>query len=187
MTARDRGTARRYAQALFELALERGQADGVRAALRAANTTIETHRELRGVLLNPAVSGERKKGLVRALWNATDGADALVSRLLALLAERHRIASLARIEELFAQHWNAHRQVISADVVTAAPLDAAQLEGLRGAVRAATGRDVEFKTAVDARVLGGVRLTMNGRVYDGTVRTQLAALRTRLGSGAGLA
>lgn len=187
MTARERGAARRYARALFDLALERGQANEVRAGLRDVAATLQTNRELREVLQNPAVSGEKKKAIVTALWSARDGAPGLVARLLALLAERHRIASLGRVEELFGALWNAHRQVISAEVVAAVPLDGDQLDGLRRAVHTATGRDVEFKTAVDARVLGGVRLTMDGRVYDGTVRAQLAALRTHLGAGGGLA
>jgi F-type H+-transporting ATPase subunit delta len=187
MTARERGAARRYAQALFELALERGQAEDVRAALRSVAATLAGQRALRAVLLSPAVSGDRKKGIVSALWGAREGAEALVARLVALLAERHRMGALERVEEQFTALWNAHRQVLSAEVVAAVPLDAGQLDGLRRAVRTATGRDVEFKTAVDARVLGGVRLTMDGRVYDGTVRAQLAALRTRLGAGDGLA
>lgn len=187
MTARERGAARRYAQALFELALERGQADEVRVALRSASATLAGSRELRAVLLNPAVSADRKAGIVRALWSASEGAWGLVARLVALLAERHRVASLSRIEELFGARWNAHRHVLEAELVAAAPLDDAQLEGLRRAVRTATGRDVEFKTAVDPRVLGGVRLTMDGRVYDGTVRAQLAALRARLAAGGALA
>lgn len=187
MTSHDRGAARRYARALFDLALERGQAAEVRAALHAASATLQANHELRAVLLNPAVPSEKKKNIVTALWRERDGASALVARLLALLAERHRVDRLGPIEEQFTALWNAQREVVSAELVAAVPLDDAQLAGLRGAVRAATGRDVEFKTAVDARVLGGVRLTMDGRVYDGTVRARLAALRTRLIAGGALA
>lgn len=183
MNTRERGAARRYAQALFELALERGQAEDVRAALRAVRATLQGSRELRLLLLNPAVSGEKKKAVVGALWSARAGAQGLVARLVQMLAERHRAGVLERVEEVFSELWNAHRRVLSAELVSATTLDDAQLQGLRDALRRTTGRDVEFKAAVDARVLGGVRLTMDGRVYDGTLRARLQALRTRLVEG----
>ncbi len=183
----ERGAARRYARALFELAHERGQAAETRDALRDALASVVHNRELDQVLRNPAVSGDKKRGIVVALWGAPDGAAGLVARLVALLAERHRIGLLERVSEVFGELWNAQRQVLSADVTSATPLDDEQLAGLRAAVRTTTGRDVEFKTVVDASLLGGLRLTLEGRVYDGSVRTQLAALRARLVAGSGLA
>lgn len=183
MKARAGGAARRYARAAFELAHERGQADAVRVALDQAAATVAGSRELRLVLLNPAVSGDKKKALVAALWLPGDGAAGLAGRLLGLLAERHRMDLLAQVARVFGELWNAERQVLSADLASAVPLDEGQLTGLRAAVRRATGRDVEFKTAVDARLMGGLRLTMDGRVYDGSVRAQLAALRARLVEG----
>jgi F-type H+-transporting ATPase subunit delta len=181
--ARDGGAARRYARAAFELAHERGQAAEARQALDQAAAAVAGHRELRLLLLNPAVSGEKKKALVAALWPPGEGAAGLVGRLMALLAERHRVDLLAQVARVFGELWNAERQVLSAELESAVPLDEGQLTGLRGAVRRATGRDVEFKTAVDQRLLGGLRLTLDGRVYDGSVRAQLAALRARLVEG----
>jgi F-type H+-transporting ATPase subunit delta len=183
MNAREGGAARRYARAAFELALERGQAAEVRQALDQAAATVAGHRELRLLLFNAAVSGEKKKQIVAALWPARDGAAGLAARLLALLAERHRLDLLERVAHVFGELWNAQRKVLSAELQSVLPLDDGQLNGLRAAVQRATGRDVEFKTAIDARLLGGLRLTMDGRVYDGSVRAQLAALRTRLVEG----
>jgi F-type H+-transporting ATPase subunit delta len=48
------------------------------------------------------------------------------------------------------------------------------------ALGSASGQDVELHTAVDPRVLGGVRVTMGGRIYDGTVRGRLQGLRRHL-------
>jgi F-type H+-transporting ATPase subunit delta len=183
MTASAQGSARRYARAVLELALERGHAEALRTELRAARQTLESHPDLRAPLLSPAVAAERKRDLVRRVWSASDGAAGLVARLLALLAERHRLALLPTIEQQFGQLWNAHRQVLTADVSSAVALTGEQLDALRGAIKARTGRDVEFQTHVEPRLLGGLSLQMGGRIYDGTVRAQLATLRARLTAG----
>lgn len=187
MKTRERGAARRYARALFELAHERGQAADVRAALQQTQAALRQAPELEHALRNPAVSGDRKKSLAAAVWPAGDGAAGLVARLVHLLAERHRIGLLGPIAEDFGELWNAQRQVLSADVVSAVPLDERQLAALREAARGKTGRDVEFKTVVDPALQGGLRLTLQGRVYDGSVRARLAALRARLVEGGGAA
>jgi F0F1-type ATP synthase delta subunit len=43
---------------------------------------------------------------------------------------------------------------------------------------------VETRETVDPSVLGGVRVTVAGRTYDGTVRQRLRALRETLVAGA---
>lgn len=177
------GSARRYARALLDIAQETGQAEGVRAELRTACATLDDSHELRTVLSNPAVSAERKREIVRRVWTAENGAAGLVARLLALLAERHRLALLAAIEQQFSQLWNTRRQVVSAEVATAVTLASDQLDALRVAIKTRTGHDVEFQTRVDPGLLGGLSLQMGGRIYDGTVRAQLAALRARLTAG----
>ncbi len=183
MTATVQGRARRYARALLDLALERDQAEALRRELRSASASLHANQELRAVLLSPAVAAERKRDIVRRVWTASDGPEGLVARLLALLAERHRISLLAAIEQQFSQLWNAHRQVLSAEVATAVAVEQEQLDALRAAVKARTNHDVEFQTRVDPRLLGGLSLQMGGRIYDGTVRAQLATLRARLTAG----
>jgi len=67
--------------------------------------------------------------------------------------------------------------------VSAVPLAEAQRAALAQALGSAVGRNVELEARVDPAVLGGVRVTVGGRTYDGTVRSRLAALRERLVSG----
>jgi F-type H+-transporting ATPase subunit delta len=74
--------------------------------------------------------------------------------------------------------------VVAAEATSAVPLDPAQAQALGAALRAVSGREVELRYRVDPGVLGGVRVRMGERTYDGTVRTQLAGLRRRLLHGA---
>lgn len=171
--------ARRYAQALLELALEQGVAADVRDDLRAGVAVVAGHDELRQALTHPAVAADRRRALAEAVF-AGRGKTQLVPRLLALLAERGRGDALADVEEAYVKAWNAARGVVSVEASAATPLDAQQREALSHALGSVAGKPVELRLRTDPELLGGVRLSLGGQVYDGTVRARLRALRRRL-------
>ncbi len=176
------GAARRYARALLDTAREKKEdAAALRQALDGAVGALGAHPDLRDVLAHPAVSIDKKKKIVEALFADEP---ALLRRLVALLVERDRLPLLPRIAELYAALHNEQRGVVAAHVASAVALGEAERTALADAIRKATGHEVELTTRVDPEVLGGVRVTMGGRVYDGTVRAQLAAMRQRLVAGA---
>jgi F-type H+-transporting ATPase subunit delta len=179
MNVRLRGTARRYARALLEVALEQDQAGALRDELRQAVGLLQEHPDLSAILLHPALAVERKQAIAREVFGRL-GAGPLLARLLDLLITRGRMELLAEIEQAFTAAWNAQRGVVMAEAVTADALTQAQEERLAAALATASGQEVELATAVDPLVLGGVRVTMGGRIYDGTVRGRLQSLRRHL-------
>lgn len=172
------GVARRYARALLEVALEAGSAEAMRGELEQAVALLGEHKQLASALASPAVPLERKREIVDGVWGG--GAVSLLNRLLALLVERGRIALLPSIEQVYGALWNAQRKVVAAEAVSAVPLDPAQRKALSEAIGKATGMGVELTEGVEPALLGGLLVRMGGRVYDGSVRAQLQALRQRL-------
>jgi F-type H+-transporting ATPase subunit delta len=172
--------ARRYARALLEVALDKKVAPAMAERLAEAKALLHGNAELRNILLNPAVSADKKKKIAHAIWGKSD---ALFALLMGLLAGRGRIALLPSIAAAYADLWNAHRGVVAAEAISATPLAAAQQTALAASARTLSGREVELSTALDPNLLGGVVLKMDGRTYDGSVRTQLQRLRARLTSG----
>jgi F-type H+-transporting ATPase subunit delta len=172
------GLARRYARALLDVAVAQGNAEEVARDLRDAMAAIAANSELRSVLHHRALSGERKRSLVAAIWK-----EGLIARLLALLAERDRLPMLPSLAEQFERAWNESRGVASGEAVSAAPLAEAQKEALRAALGESLGLTVHLDTREDPGIIGGLRVRIAGRTYDGTVRAQLRALRERLAAG----
>lgn len=170
--------ARRYARALLEVALAGGNPGQLRTELQQASELLGSSAELMRALTHPALGAERRQRLVHALFGGR-GSE-LLNRLLGVLAEKDRIVLLPTVAAAFARVWNEHQGVVSADAVSALPLDEAQLGALGAALRQATGGAVELRARVDPGVLGGLVVTMGGRTYDGSVRAQLAQLRVRL-------
>lgn len=173
--------ARRYARALLDVARERADPAAVRRALDAAAAAVTEHAELHAVLTHPAVGAEKKRAVVAAVFGR---GDALVLRLLEILVDGNRVALLPAIARAYAALWNAQRGVVAAEVVSAVALDTDQRAELGRAVSRATGREVELAATVDPGVLGGVLLRMEGRIFDGTVRGRLRALKEHLATGA---
>jgi F-type H+-transporting ATPase subunit delta len=170
--------ARRYARALLDLALRAQAAESLRDELRAAVQLLEREVDLREALAHPALTAEKKRQLVEAVWQG--GAGDLLVRLLVLLAARNRVALLPAISAAFGQEWNQHRGVLSAEVASAVALDDLQAKAIQVAVERLAGKPVELSHRVEPGLLGGLRLSLAGRVYDGSVRGRLQSLRQTL-------
>jgi F-type H+-transporting ATPase subunit delta len=171
------GAARRYARALLELAEGQKGGAAVRRGLADSVRLLAEQNELRAVLEHPAVGAERKRAVIDEVWGREHE---LVRRLIALLAQRERISLLPEIERLYARLWNEQRGVVAAEALTAIPLGDGAEQRLAGALRQATGREIELATTLAREILGGVVVKMDGRIYDGSVRAKLRALRERL-------
>lgn len=179
MTRGAPGTSRRYARALLDVALEKGEAEALRAELAAMVAVIAAHEDLSALLAHPAVSAERKRKLVSAVAGRARASE-LLTRLLTMMGERDRLDLLPMVEAAYAKLWNAHRGVVAAEAVSATPLDETQTRAVARALGVATGREVDLSARVDPRLLGGMLVKMEGRTYDGSVRARLLALRRTL-------
>jgi F-type H+-transporting ATPase subunit delta len=183
MRLREESAARRYARALLEVAHETGQDPGpLRAELESVVALVGRERELEQALVHPALGGERRRAIAEAVFQGRVAE--LVARLVALLAERGRIALLPALARAYADALRAERGVVAALARSATPLDPEQRRSLEAAVARLAGAEVELETALDPALLGGVKLSIAGRTYDGSVRARLASLRARLVHGA---
>jgi F-type H+-transporting ATPase subunit delta len=172
-------SARRYARALLDVALLKSvDPSPLKAELADVARVVAKNRELMAGLTLPGLRAERREAVVKAVFSGRVSEWTL--RLIAILAEKDRIALLPLIAEAFARAVNDHKGVLSARAVSAVPLEAAQTAALQSALRSATRHEVELETQVDASLLGGVVVTLDGRTYDGSVRGRLAALRKQL-------
>lgn len=149
----------------------------MRGALEGARALLETNPELLRALSHPALAAEARKKVVTAVWAS---APALVTRLLHLLVERDRVGLLPAIAEAYGEAWNAARGVVSAEAVSAVELDPGQEKALLTALEKTAGKGIELRTRVDPAVLGGLKVTMGGRTFDGTAKAHLLALKRSL-------
>jgi F-type H+-transporting ATPase subunit delta len=104
----------------------------------------------------------------------------IVVKLLALLADRDRLALLPEIVRSYENRLMEHAQVVRAEIVTAIALPPDRLAALQQGLAGATGRQVQLEHRVDPSIVGGAIARVGSTVYDGSVTTQLEKLKQQL-------
>jgi F-type H+-transporting ATPase subunit delta len=166
--------ARRYAKALFALAREAGALDAVAAELAALRIAFSDPNTAE-LLADPMMTAARLTALVQGLGSQLRLSN-LTTNFLGVLAANRRIDQLAGIHDRFEQ---LHDQVLGrvrATIRSAAPLATAQQNEVVAVFEKLAGKVVLPTVETDPDLLGGLVVETEGKVYDGSLRTQLEHL-----------
>jgi ATP synthase F1 delta subunit len=166
--------ARVYADALFDVAREKGKLDQIGGQLGEFVDALEGDHELQVFFFSPYFSSaEKVEGLTRAI----DGADPELVNFLELLIEKNRMTEIFRIRRQFEQLWKQENKRIDVTVTSAVELDPAVVEKIGEEIERQTGRKAELASRVDDEILGGIVLQVGNMVLDASIRSRLEKLR----------
>ena len=171
--------ARRYAAALADVVMARGEAREVREELSAWESMMQTNAQLMEVFGNPTVPYEQKRKVLSALIERTR-VRPTTANFLHVLLQNQRLAELGEINKRFAQVLDERAGVVSAEVITARPVPDASREALRAKLISMTGKDVRLSFTTDEELIGGIVTRIGSTIYDGSVRNQLQQFKERL-------
>lgn len=171
-------TARTYGQALYELARDEGLDSQLLTELSVVARLLRENRDYVGLLSLPSLSKQERCQI--ADESLRGQVHPYLLNFVKILVENGTVDQLPGCEEQFRAQYHSDHGILEVTAVTAAPLDDGLRQKLLSKLSAVTGKQVELKTRVDAAVLGGVRLEMDGRRLDGTVEHRLKELRERL-------
>ena len=169
--------ARPYAQALFRLAQE-GGALAVWSARLQRLADIVDDKEMAKLLGNPKFSAGQIADLVLSIMN--EAGDKEVSSFVRLLSDNERFGVVAEIQNIFEELKSADAGVKEAVVISAFPLDDAQLNNLMGQLESHFASKLQPRLEVDAALIGGVRVAVGDQVLDASVRGKLDAMAAAL-------
>ena len=111
---------------------------------------------------------------------ASQQLSALTSHFLSLLLDRDRLPYLPGIVSCYRRLLNEAKGRIDAKVVSASALEPERLAQLNDRLRSISGKDVVLQQETDASLLGGLLLELEGKIYDGSIRTQLENMKQRI-------
>ncbi len=170
--------ARRYAKALFELQ-EPADVGPTADTLRLLAEAFSASREFRNLLLSPVFTREQKAAVVAQLA-AKAVCPPITGRFLAHVVRKNRIVLIREVSEAFGKLADqvSNRKVVQ--VATARPLTDEQQAAIRTKLEQVTRSQIDLAIHVDPAVIGGMEIRIGSTVYDGTVRGQLAQLRSAL-------
>jgi F-type H+-transporting ATPase subunit delta len=168
-----------YANALADVALEQGAAEPARKQLAEFVAMYVESAELRNVLGSPAVTRETKHAVIEKLGTRV-GANKIIRNFLFVVIDNRRIHVLPEILETFERVLRQRQGVAQAEVASATEMNESQKAGLLKTLERVTGRKIQAKYTLAPELLGGAVVRIGDTIYDGSVRSQLNQLRSRL-------
>ncbi len=173
--------AKRYAQAAFAVALERGDPDRWLDNLDDLSDLV-SQAEASAILQSDRVPEAEKDRLLKA---ALPDVDPAVLNLARLLVAKRRIRLAPQVREEFGDLLDAHEGRARAVVTTAVPLTAEQEKRAAQRLSQITGKTVSVEQVVDPSILGGMIARVGDTLIDGSTRSRLVSLRKNLQGGTG--
>jgi F-type H+-transporting ATPase subunit delta len=173
------GVAGRYASALFDLAREQGELDGVDQDLGKFQAMLDQSADLKRLVNSPAFAAEDQERALKAVmdWAAVG---ATTSNFLRVVARNRRLFAAEDMIKSFRQQLAQHRGEMTAEVQSSFQLNDEQLAALKNQLKSSYGKDVQLSTKVDPSLLGGLVVKVGSRMFDSSLRTKLMNLKVVL-------
>jgi F-type H+-transporting ATPase subunit delta len=170
------GSAKRYAQAVFQIALDSNEVDRWRSELETIAATLGDP-QLAAILEDPKVHLDDK---IQLISKCLPGLNQLALNLAYLIVARQVLGILDRIVAEYNRMADGHEGLEHASVVTAVALDDTDKERLAGHLAVMTGKRVSLVTEIDPAIIGGFVARIGDKLIDGSTRARLEALRKKL-------
>jgi F-type H+-transporting ATPase subunit delta len=173
--------ARRYAQAVFEIALEKKEPERWQADLQKIVGALDDSTFL-AAMESPKIKIEKKSAL---LTKSLGDINPLALNLVLMLISRGGIGMMGEIADEYQRMLDDYHGIQTAEVITAVPIDEKEKTQLAERLGALVAKKVVLKPGVDTEILGGVIARVGGKLLDGSTRSKLAALKRELVGGGG--
>jgi len=170
--------AKRYASALFQIAKEQQILSKVEEELRVVREVLDYNADLKAVLKSSKLTNENKKEIIR---NAFSSVNAYVLNTLMILIDRHREDEIVEVVNQFVDLANEEMGIAEAKVYSIRPLTDAEREAVSTTFAEKIGKkSLRIENIVDSDLLGGIKLRIGNRIYDGSLRGKLNRLERKL-------
>ena len=168
-----------YANALADIALAQKAAEPTANQLNAFGAAYAESAELRTFLASPAVTVEAKHAVIEKI-TARLGASKIVRNFLFVIVDHRRTHLIPEIVAALQQILRQRQGVAEAEISSAVELSAAQKKELAATLARLTGKKIETKYSLDPALLGGAVVRIGDTIYDGSLRSRLNEMRSRL-------
>ena len=167
--------SKEYAEALFALACEENRETEFLEALEKIGTILEEEPEFFALLSSPGIPQKDRLSVAKA---ALEGLvlEYILSWVL-LLCEKGRIGNFSECVKEYKALLRAKQSVTTARVTSAVALTDAEADALKQKLEKISGKTVSLNFCVDAEIMGGIIVEMDGKVMDGSIRHRLQELK----------
>ena len=170
---------RRYAKALYKLAVENGDSQEIYELLKKLSFRYTAIDELKRAVLNPEISDEDKGAFMLQLVGGKPGSS--LDKFLLLCVRNNRSEYLQKISLAYVDLYREVHEIAHVVITTAAPMPDEEVNDIIDIVKKRLGAmSLEIEKVVDADLIGGFTIKINGLVLDASVKRELNELRLQL-------
>jgi F-type H+-transporting ATPase subunit delta len=177
------GVAGRYASALFELAKESSNIEGIESDLVNFQSLLDESPDLVRLVRSPVIAADDQQKAMAAILDRA-GIGGLTANFLKLVTANRRLFVIQDMIKVYRSLAAKARGEITAEVTSAFALNDEQVSALKETLKASVGKDVTLQSRVDPSILGGLIVKVGSRMIDSSLKTKLQNMKTAL-NGAG--
>ena len=163
----------KYASALYEIGLEENSLDKYQEECRVILNSINDNEEILEVLESAFLSNDEKLSTVDSIFKNVSND---VVSLIKIIVSNHRVDILKDVLMSFNSLVNQNKGITEGLLYSAFPLDKGTFKEIEKALSKKENREVSLIEKVDPSLIGGIKIVINNRVYDGSVKSKLASL-----------
>jgi F-type H+-transporting ATPase subunit delta len=171
-------SGQRYAQAIFDLALENNQVEPWGEDLAVVAEAFQD-ADFAALMKHADMAAADKLAATASVLAAVNP---MVRNLVDLLVTKNSVDSIAGIYSSYTELLDSHLGRQRVEVTTAVPLEDAESARISSFVSELVRREVVLTTKVDESILGGLVIQIGDRLLDGSTKARLDGLRTRMHS-----
>ena len=169
--------AGRYAGALFELALEEKASDVVRRELDQFDALIAESADLNRLVRSPVFGADEQLKALNAIL-AKAGLSGITANFLRVITTNRRLFAVRDMIRAYRALVARHKGEVVAKVTVAEPLNDANKEALKSALKSVTGgKDIDMDVTIDPAIIGGLVVKVGSRMVDTSLRTKLNSIK----------
>lgn len=168
----------RYAIALFEIAEKYGQTEKIEQDLQTVKQVFLQVKEMGRFLQTPNIPADVKKNTVKQVF--PDLSQYALNTLF-LLIDKRQIGNLLPMIEKYHELRNEKRGIAEAKVFSARPLTGEEAKAVSEFfAKKLRKNELTIENIVDTDLLGGIKVQVGNRIFDGSLKGKLDRLKREL-------
>lgn len=165
----------RYAQSLFDLAVENSLTESVYEDMSLVKKVCAENTELKAVLKNPIIKPSRKKAIIDGIFG--EKIQELTASFLNLLINKRRDIFLYEIADRFTELYKESKGIKTVVLITADKLDPVFFDEILKYMEKSLNSKVDLELRVNPKLIGGFCILFDGKQYDASFLNQFVKLK----------
>ena len=169
--------ASRYGLALYSLALDENKVLSWQEEIKELSTVFKENTDFIMILGSSFLPIEERQEILN---KTLKGVDKNILALILVVMENNRTNDLLDIFESFNSYCNEYRGVSEGLIHSTLKLDQKVINQIEEKISKIEHQQVELKNVIDPSLIGGVKIVIHDRIYDGSIKHHIEVMKKDL-------